>query len=164
MRTENKNQYLLFSFLFAAVCFALIGKAWGETLEEISSIDTSFTPHIVHEVKAEQAEEPKGEYFFTGEISAYNAGDPAQTDASPCISAAGVDVCALLEAGVTPCAFNGVKFWTVLNIEGVGKCIVLDRTSKKYAGRVDLAFKKDQRREAIIFGVKRRDITILYKP
>ena len=41
-------------------------------------------------------------------VTAYNAGDPAQTDDSPCISASGEDLCAALELGQKRCAANFV--------------------------------------------------------
>jgi 3D (Asp-Asp-Asp) domain-containing protein len=43
----------------------------------------------------------------------------------------------------------------MIEIEGYGYCLVLDRTSTEYAHRVDVAFKKTETREALNWGVKR---------
>jgi len=97
------------------------------------------------------------------EVSAYNAGDENQCDEDPCISASGDNVCELLEQGINVCAFNGVPFYTILKVDSLGECVVLDRTSTKYAGRVDWAMKKDEKAKAIKFGIKKLNIIITKK-
>jgi len=50
------------------------------------------------------------------------------------------------------CAVRGVPLHSKLSIEGIGECEVLDRTSKKYAGRIDILM--PTKAEAIKFGKK----------
>jgi len=97
------------------------------------------------------------------EVSAYNAGDENQCDEDPCISASGDNVCQLLEQGINVCALNGVPFYTILKVDSLGECVVLDRTSSKYAGRVDWAMKKNENVKALKFGVKKLNIIITKK-
>ncbi len=93
-----------------------------------------------------------GEYL-EAKMTAYNL-TKEQTDNSPCISASGDNVCKLLEKGIRVCAFNGVKLGTKLEIEGIGECVVLDRTAPQHKNRIDLAMRADQIDEAWQFGVK----------
>lgn len=60
---------------------------------------------------------------------------------------------AMPEEGITCAAGRGIPFGTVLDIEGVGKRTVQDRTAKRYDGRVDVFFKKHQ--DAKRFGIRR---------
>ena len=94
------------------------------------------------------------------EVSAYNVGDPNQTDDSPCIGASGVDICNLLDHGVCVYAANFVKLGTYLTIDGQ-ECQVLDRMNSKYKNRVDIAMKLSEKDKAIKFGVKNLDVNIL---
>lgn len=87
-------------------------------------------------------------------ITAYNAGDPAQTDNSPCISASGDNICNLLAKGEKICAANFVKLGTKLKIEGLGVCTVLDRMNSRYPDRVDWAMEAHQKAEALKFNKK----------
>ena len=100
------------------------------------------------------------------EVSAYNAGDPNQTDDSPCISANNENICNALDAGYNRCAANFVKFGTRLRIETVSgdwsmECIVTDRMNSRYPNRVDIAMKKDEKTRALKFGVQRLVVSIL---
>jgi len=92
----------------------------------------------------------EGETFRV--ITAYNAGDINQCDGDPCISANGENVCELLEFDEKVCAANFVPFGTILDIEGYGKCRVIDRTSSKYKNRVDIAMKLNEKDKALEFG------------
>lgn len=85
-------------------------------------------------------------------VTAYNAGDPRQTDDTPCIDASNTNICEALEQGELRCAANFVKLGTLLHIDKVGVCKVTDRTNRRYKNRVDIAFMKDQYREALEFG------------
>lgn len=96
-------------------------------------------------------------------VTAYNAGDPLQNDSEPCISASGDDICRLLEVGVNVCALNTVPFGTIMRVEDLGDCIVLDRTSSKHSGRLDWAMKANERDKAIKFGRRKLNTSIIYK-
>lgn len=96
--------------------------------------------------------------LFTGmirEVTAYNVGVRAQTSEFPCIGAMGHDLCELLRQGRRVCAANFVAFGTILDVEGFGECIVLDRMNRRYSQRVDIAMREDEVAEARTFGVRR---------
>lgn len=157
---NNQTQFNYYALIIGVffIAFAIIGKSWGKTLDQIDLlVDDSPVRHIVKVVN-----KPKPVSFIR-EVSAYNVGDVNQTDSDPCISAGGYDLCMLLDNGVNVCAMNDVLFLTEINIADVGDCVVLDRLPKKYNNRVDWAFKADEYQKAIQFGVKSREITILTK-
>lgn len=62
-----------------------------------------------------------------------------ETDASPCISADGSDICKRYANGEKICASNDYKLGSVIEVQGLGKCVVADRMNKRYTGtgRVD---------------------------
>jgi 3D (Asp-Asp-Asp) domain-containing protein len=94
------------------------------------------------------------------EVTAYNVGVRAQTDGRPCIGATGRDLCHLIMQGIKVCAANFVEPWTMLNIEGYGKCVVLDRMNRRFPHRVDIAMSKDEVAKALKFGVQRRHVKV----
>lgn len=71
-------------------------------------------------------------YGYTSEIS--------QTDGSPCISASGDNICELWQGGQSICAANFVPLGTVLIVEDLGKCLVLDRMNARFPDAVDWYF------------------------
>ena len=95
------------------------------------------------------------------EVTAYNVGDPAQNYGDPCEAANGEDICAALDAGSKRCAANFVPFGTKLHIAHVGVCTVTDRMNKRYANRVDIAMKKNEKKEALRFGLRQLKVTVL---
>jgi 3D (Asp-Asp-Asp) domain-containing protein len=92
-------------------------------------------------------------------ITAYNS-EAAQTDASPCITANGYNVC---ESGVEDTiAANFLKFGTKVQIPelfGDRIFVVRDRMNKRHADRVDVWMK--DRDDAIHFGVKTAKIQVI---
>lgn len=94
-------------------------------------------------------------------ISAYNAGDIYQTDGDPCTAANGEDICAALAAGYKRCAANFVPFGTVLEIEGYGQCLVVDRMNSRYPQNVDIAMPYDQKAEALKFGRRQLMVKVI---
>lgn len=95
-------------------------------------------------------------------ITAYNL-TQAQTDGDPCISASGVDICPLVAAGELICAANFVPFGTILRIDSLGDCIVLDRMNERYPYDVDVAMPADKYGDAKEFGVKWLGVGIVYR-
>lgn len=89
-------------------------------------------------------------------VTAYNVGDFRQTDKTPCIGASGDDLCQLVAQGYNVCAANFVKLGTYLEIENIGKCIVLDRMNSRYNNttRIDFAMPLHKIKEAKEFGVQ----------
>lgn len=90
------------------------------------------------------------------EISAYNSVS-AQTDASPCISADGTDICQRYKKGECIVATNAYPLKTKLRIDKIGDCTVADRMNARYSNRVDVFMDKDIER-AIHFGVQKLNV------
>lgn len=94
-------------------------------------------------------------------VTAYNAGDPAQTDDSPCISASGENICKALEKGKKRCAANFVPLGSSLYVDKIGVCLVTDRTNKRYRNRVDIAMQKNEYQKARRFGRQKLTVKII---
>ena len=92
------------------------------------------------------------------EVTAYNVGDPAQTDDSPCIGASGQDLCKLVDQGVKVCAANFVPLGSKLYVQNVGECLVLDKMAEKHPNRVDVAMKTAEKQRALKFGLQRLEV------
>ena len=100
------------------------------------------------------------------EVSAYNVGDINQTDASPCTSANGENICAALEMGYNRCAANFVPLGSELQIISPNsdwefQCLVTDRMNSRYSNRVDVAMKLSEKDRAIQFGIQHLNVRIL---
>ncbi len=91
-------------------------------------------------------------------VTAYNAGDPRQTDDTPCISANGENICKALAKGKKRCAANFVPLGSHLHVEKIGVCLVTDRTNKRY---LDIAMQKDKYHEARRFGRQKLTVKII---
>ena len=80
--------------------------------------------------------------------------EASQTDGSPCIGAGGHNLCEIRRKDPNKCivATRSLNLHRNILIEGIGKCEVLDRTSKKYGDRVDIV--ANSYAEAIQFGKK----------
>ncbi|MGB7631632.1 MAG: hypothetical protein WBM29_11220 [Candidatus Deferrimicrobium sp.] len=94
------------------------------------------------------------------EVTAYNVGVKGQTDDTPCLGATGENLCRLVARGLKVCAANFVTKETILHIEGYGECVVLDRTNRRFAHRVDIAMREDEADRALEFGIQRRYVEI----
>ena len=95
------------------------------------------------------------------EVTAYNVGVRQQTSDEPCIGATGENLCRLVARGLKVCAANFVETETILNIEGYGECIVLDRMHRRFAHRVDIAMREDEVDRALEFGIQRRQVEVI---
>jgi 3D (Asp-Asp-Asp) domain-containing protein len=94
------------------------------------------------------------------EVTAYNVGVRGQTSGHPCLGATGQNLCRLVAQGLKICAANFVDPETILNIEGYGECVVLDRMNRRFAHRVDIAMRKDEVDRALEFGIQRRHVEV----
>lgn len=127
---------------------AIIGHAGQTAIEVIEPVMAQTVTPIVRTVK------PQRVYSQTiREVTAYNAGDPDQTDSTPCDGAGG-NICERLEAGEKICAANFVPLGTKLEVEGYGECTVLDRMNSRFKNRVDIAFKVTEKERALKFGIQ----------
>jgi 3D (Asp-Asp-Asp) domain-containing protein len=95
------------------------------------------------------------------EVTAYNVGVRRQTSGKPCIGATGENLCRLVAQGRKICAANFVDPETILNIEGYGECVVLDRMNRRFAHRVDIAMRKDEVDRAQEFGLQRLQVAVV---
>lgn len=86
-------------------------------------------------------------------VTAYNVGDPAQTDATPCIGAAGAkyDLCEMVAAGKHVVATNELPLFSQVKINGK-IYTVLDRTNNRYDHRYDIAMPQGQKTVALAYG------------
>lgn len=75
-----------------------------------------------------------------------------ETDSSPCIGAGNHNLCELRKSKTRICASRMFPLHTIINIKGLGDCEILDRTSIKYADRIDILF--NTKAEAFKFGIK----------
>jgi len=94
-------------------------------------------------------------------VTAYNVGDPRQTDDTPCISANGENICRALANGEMRCAANFVPLGSRLHVDKIGVCLVTDRMNKRYRNRVDIAMHKNDYRKALRFGRQKLRVKIL---
>ena len=94
-------------------------------------------------------------------VTAYNVGDPRQTDDTPCISANGENICKALANGEMRCAANFVPLGSRLYVEKIGVCLVTDRTNKRYRNRVDIAMQRKDYHKARRFGRQKLRVRIL---
>jgi len=151
-----------------------IGNA-GWTFEEIrnKSIQTIMQTVAVNDnIPVNQVEEPKIQYKVisetTRQVTAYNVGDPYQTDSTPCIGAySKVNLCDEIAKGVNVCAANFVRLGTrlliVLDADQNFECIVWDRMNSRYKDRVDIAMGLSEKIEARQFGRQKLKVQIMEK-
>lgn len=82
--------------------------------------------NIIYEVKNETIREVT---MFTSRVE--------ETDSTPCISANNTNICEGIKKGINYCASNFYKFGTMLNVAGLGDCVVVDRMNSRYTNRID---------------------------
>ena len=99
--------------------------------------------------------------WSTRKVTAYNVGDPDQTDGTPCRTADGSNACLELALGEKICAANFVPIGTKLVIEGIGVCTVKDRLNSRFKNRIDIAMEAHEKGLAKKFGLKNLQVHIL---
>lgn len=159
VHTFERNLFII-TTLFIAV--ALIAGAVDSVKANLSK-PLLATP-LVAESLSPVSDNATGDLFpfiAVREVTAYNVGDPLQTNGNPCIAANGENICAALEAGMKRCAANFVPFGTRLEITHVGVCTVTDRMNRRYRSRVDIAMNPDEKEKALQFGIKKLRVKIL---
>ena len=154
MRLKDKGQILKFarvakSLSILLLVFMVFGIAWADPV--MSPLQDDNNQH--YEVISETIRV----------VTAYNVGDPSQTDDTPCISANGENICRALAEGEMRCAANFVPLGSRLHVDKVGVCLVTDRMNRRYRNRVDIAMRKDEHRKALRFGRQKLQVKILDK-
>ena len=140
MRSKEKGKILKLATIAKSLFILLIiFTAFG-----IADADPMMSPLLLHKT---QYYKVKSETIRV--VTAYNVGDPRQTDDTPCISANGENICKALADGEMRCAANFVPLGSRLYVEKIGVCLVTDRMNKRYRNRVDIAMQKDEYRKAM---------------
>jgi 3D (Asp-Asp-Asp) domain-containing protein len=123
---------------------------------DIAGAEQTNSPMLIHKNQ---------QYIVKNEtiriVTAYNAGDPSQTDDTPCISANGENLCDALAKGQKRCAANFVPLGSRLFVDKIGVCLVTDRTNKRYRNRVDIAMQKSEYHKALRFGRQKLHVKII---
>lgn len=106
---------------------------------------------------------------LTMEVSGYTS-EEGQTDKHPCEAADQSNICERKAANELICASNRFPLGTKLDIDGLGPCVVADRTSKKYSHRIDWYFGHDakgstvKKQRALKIGVRARKVRVISIP
>jgi len=181
MKRKNKNRIKIYFFL-ALVCAVLIKIYTSSTLQVLASDLDNLNYGMDGLIEQgngylKEIEYQKRESKFSDvglrTVTMYTS-RPEETDASPCIGAGGQDQCAMWKSGQNICASNEFKIGTLLRIEGLGECIVLDRMNKRYTNNIDWYNGYDeecldgydkydicpQLREALKFGAKQKQVNV----
>jgi 3D (Asp-Asp-Asp) domain-containing protein len=128
------------------------------------------SPGLVYSVKAEMNTPHSRRYrtfssrpikYRVRLVTAYNVGDPFQTDTTPCIGAGDGNLCRAVARGEKVCAANFVPLNTYLYIRGYGVYRVADRLNSRFKNRVDIAMASHQKDKAREFGVKYLAVSVL---
>jgi 3D (Asp-Asp-Asp) domain-containing protein len=118
---------------------------------------------VTYENPCSLPKEDRKSLSFKAVVTAYNS-VPEQTDGDPCIAADGTDICEALRRGEGTCAANCLPFGSVLDIPGLGACVVRDRTASRYGSRIDLYLGgRDQIKAAKTWGIKKGLIVTIIK-
>jgi len=152
MRSKEKVKSMILtafvkSLFTLLIIFAAIGTSYA---------DSMMSPLLLHK---SQKYTVKSETIRV--VTAYNVGDPRQTDDTPCIAANGEDICSALAKGEMRCAANFVPLGSHLYVDKIGVCLVTDRMNRRYRNRVDIAMEKDEYRKARRFGRQKLHVKIL---
>jgi 3D (Asp-Asp-Asp) domain-containing protein len=152
MRSKEKGKILNLSTITTGlsillICFLASGTAYADPMVSLT---------LVHN---DQQFKVKSETIRV--VTAYNVGDPRQTDDTPCISANGENICRALAQGEMRCAANFVPLGSHLYVDKIGVCLVTDRMNRRYRNRVDIAMQKDEYRKARRFGKQKLHVKIL---
>ena len=152
MRSKDKGKILKLSTIATSLSILLINFLAFST----AYADSIAAPMLVHN---DQQFKVKSETIRV--VTAYNVGDPRQTDDTPCISANGENICRALAQGEMRCAANFVPLGSHLYVDKIGVCLVTDRMNRRYRNRVDIAMRKDEYRKARRFGKQKLQVKIL---
>lgn len=148
----------LYAVYFSFLSFkSLLSEVDALTASQYQSARLNSVPRLPATKKTIPSEDPG----TVREVSAYNAGDPAQTDDEPCIAANGEDICKALARGEKHCAANFVKLNSYLDVKGYGRCKVSDRLARRYTDTVDVAFQAHEKQRALEFGRQKVVVVIV---
>jgi 3D (Asp-Asp-Asp) domain-containing protein len=126
------------------------------------ALDSPVSEHIITQHSRQYSvSSAKPVKYTVRRVTAYNVGDPAQTDASPCIGAGNENLCRALAQGEKVCAANFVPLNTYLHIREYGICRVADRMHGRFKNGVDIAMGAHHKHKAVKFGVQDLPVRVL---
>jgi 3D (Asp-Asp-Asp) domain-containing protein len=149
MKTKISWYGLLGLCLFGLTCATWINVTRYALYTEISGLAVY---QVAIPIKIDSGAERSVKQGVVREVTAYNVGDPEQTDESPCIGAAGVNLCELVENGIIVFATNAYPLHSKICIDKIGCGEVLDRMAKRFTNRVDVAMSLQEADRAVHFG------------
>ena len=152
MRTKEKGKILK---------FASVAKSLSILLITFITVGIADADPVMSPLLSDKSQHYKVKSETIRVVTAYNVGDPRQTDDTPCISANGENICRALAEGEMRCAANFVPLGSRLHVDKVGVCLVTDRMNRRYRNRVDIAMQKDEYRKARRFGRQKLHVKIL---
>ena len=135
--------YAIFFWVFGLLVGFILGV---RQVSDLIVIDYNYQSYV-----HEQKEKPVESFDKMATFTAYNS-VVEQTDSSPCYGASGINLCEL-SRWINVCATRLYPLGTVIEVEGYGPYMVLDKTSLKYANRIDIFMDKDIK-GARQFGIK----------
>ncbi len=91
-------------------------------------------------------------------VTAYTLGRVEENDDSPCIGAYNDNLCELAKQGVKICATREFPKGTLLKVGDI-ECVVLDKTNKRYANRIDMAMESHEL--AVKFGINKLQVSVM---
>jgi len=130
-------------------------------LLSFSAFNTAYADSMMLPVLVNENQQYRVQSETIRVVTAYNVGDPRQTDDTPCIAANGEDICSALAKGEMRCAANFVPLGSHLYVDKIGVCLVTDRMNKRYRNRVDIAMEKHEYHKARRFGRQKLHVKIL---
>ncbi|MFH1711844.1 MAG: hypothetical protein ABH846_01240 [Patescibacteria group bacterium] len=169
LKTVKKSKFEIGLISVMAVLLVMFAVPTGEALADenvqFENLDEGIAlrAQVIQNAFTPFGELPEAElapplYSREMTITAYNS-VAAQTDSTPCIGAAGTNVCATYQSGTNVCAANFVPKGTWLEVEGLGRCRVDDRMNARYYYRVDWFMDKNVS-AARQFGVQTRTVSV----
>jgi len=160
MKRKNKKNKLVHKhkiIILSALMLASLAIGFtGTRLEREASANIAPTIHARKSAKIDQTKAIDQIPVSRGvirTITMYTSREQ-ETDASPCISADGTNIC---QVSYNVCASNAHKIGQRLKIEGLGECIVKDRMNRRYTNSVDWYAKYDLAR-ALKFGRQKLEV------
>ena len=127
----------------------------------ISAPDHPVREDILTEQSRQHSPSSNMMKFTVMRVTAYNVGDPAQTDATPCIGAGNENLCRALAKGEKVCAANFVPLNAYLHIRDHGIYRVADRMHDRFKYGIDIAMAAHQVDKAKEFGVQHLPVRVL---
>lgn len=181
-KIKRKKDQILDSKFLLAVLMLTIGISWTVTYYEYPILRNDYNKAIeivnriensgevvkktddsvgaatqANSTSEEELNSPSPARELTVEMSAYTS-RVEETDASPCISADGSNIC---EYDGCVVAYNALPLGSKVIVDGFGECTVKDRMNSRYGeNNMDIYFKHDLQ-GALAFGRQQVNVTVL---